>query len=324
MLSRVADSLLWMSRYLERAEHTARVISVQLNLMLERGNESDDLHWARVLRSLGVEMTAGQAAEAHALAQSLVSGNSSGAKKDPAARSSIVACVMAARENARQVREQISSEMWEQVNRLFLEVRRERAGEVWDALDFLQAIKDGTHLFQGVTDSSMTHGEGWQFIQVGRALERAVTLSTLVGVHYREFYQSADASGADYLEWIGLLRSCTAFEPYCKAYTAELHPDRIAEFLVLHPSFPHSIRFSADALESALKEIGREVAGRKSSRVERIAGRLRATLGFGQIDEIMTAGLGAYLEGVLRQCGQVHGALNQTYITYPIETALQA
>src|SRR5579871_3282815 len=143
MLSRVADSLLWMSRYLERAEHTARVISVQLNLMLERGNESDDLHWARVLRSLGVEMTPDQAADAHALAQSLVSGNSIGAKGDPAARSSIVACIMAARENARQVREQISSEMWEELNRLFLQVKR--ADENRDTRDFLGEIKEGAH-----------------------------------------------------------------------------------------------------------------------------------------------------------------------------------
>jgi uncharacterized alpha-E superfamily protein len=121
-----------------------------------------------------------------------------------------------------------------------------------------------------------------------------------------------------------LLRSCTAFEAYCKAYTADLRPDRIAEFLVLHPSFPHSIRFSADALETAMKEIGAEVSSRRSARIERIAGRMQATLAFGQIDEIMSGGLHAYLETVLRQCSQAHGALYQTYITYPIEAALQA
>jgi uncharacterized alpha-E superfamily protein len=318
MLSRVAESLYWMSRYLERAEHTSRVIAVQLNLMLERGAESDlqpdDQHWARVLRSLGVEMTDGQVAQA--LAQSLV--------HDTASHSSIVASVSSARDNARQVREQISSEMWEQLNRLFHEVKRADADEVWDAIDFLQGIKEGAHLFQGVTDSTMTHGEGWQFIQVGRYLERAVALSALVGVHFREFYRSNDVVGAEYLEWIGLLRSCTAFESYCKAYTADLRPNQIAEFLVLHAGFPHSIRFSADAVETALKEIGGEISGRKSSGVERIAGRLRATLGFGQIDEIMSGGFHTYLDAVLRQCGQVHSALYQTYITYPIEAALEA
>jgi uncharacterized alpha-E superfamily protein len=93
---------------------------------------------------------------------------------------------------------------------------------------------------------------------------------------------------------------------------------------MLNPSFPHSIRFSADALETAMKQIGAEVSSRRSARVERIAGRMQATLAFGQIDEIMHSGLQAYLETVLRQCSQAHSALYQTYITYPIEAALQA
>ena len=317
MLSRVADSLFWMSRYLERAEHTARVINIQLNLMLERGSGSDDLDWARVLRSLGVEHASEDASSAHVLAQSLLHDSSN--------RSSIVASIVLARENARQVREQISSEMWEQLNRLFHAVRRTGAQEAWDARDFLQSIKEGAHLFQGITDSTMTHGEGWQFIQAGRFLERTMSLSTLVGAHFREFHRAGQTgSERAYLESIGLLRSCTAFEAYCKAYTADVKPQRIAEFLVLHPSFPHSIRFSAEALETAIKDIGREAGSRRAARVERIAGRLRATLGFVQIDEIMAGGLDAYLAEILRQCGQVHSALYQTYISYPIEAALEA
>jgi uncharacterized alpha-E superfamily protein len=314
MLSRVAESLYWMSRYLERAEHTARVIKVQLNLMLERETEDDDRHWRRMLRSLAVEMADVKEGEAQGVAKSLIHSTDS--------RSSIVSCIMAARENSRQVREQISSEMWEQLNRMYIEVQRAGADEASDVNDFLQAIKDGAHLFQGITDSNMTHGEGWQFIQAGRSLERASALATLLGVHFREFY--GKGAEPEPLEWIGLLRSCTAFEAYCKAYTADLRPDRIAEFLVLNASFPHTIRFSADALETAMKQIGAEVSSRRSARVERIAGRMQATLAFGQIDEIMTGGLHAYLETVLRQCSQAHSALYQTYITYPIEAALQA
>ena len=314
MLSRVAESLYWMSRYLERAEHTARVIKVQLNLMLERESEDDDRHWKRMLKSLAVEMTDVKDGEAQGVAKALIHSTAS--------RSSILSCIMAARENSRQVREQISSEMWEQLNRMFIEVQRADANEAFDVSDFLQAVKDGAHMFQGITDSTMTHGEGWQFIQAGRALERASALATLLGVHFREFY-GKDAE-PEPLEWIGLLRSCTAFEGYCKAYTADLRPDRIAEFLMLNPSFPHSIRFSADALETAMKQIGMEVSSRRSARVERIAGRMQATLAFGQIDEIMTGGLQSYLETVLRQCSQAHSALYQTYIAYPIEAALQA
>ena len=316
MLSRVADSLFWMSRYLERAEHTARVINIQLNLMLERGSKSDDLDWARVLRSLGVELDAEDVVGAQVLAQSLL--------HDASNQYSIVCSIELARENARQVREQISSEMWEQLNRLFHAVRRS-SPEVWDARDFLQSIKEGAHLFQGITDSTMTHGEGWQFIQAGRFLERTMSLSTLVSAHFHEFHQTGLPSAERaYLESIGLLRSCTAFEAYCKAYTADVKPQRIAEFLVLHPSFPHSLRFSAEALETAIKDIGREAGSRRAARVERIAGRLRATLDFAQIDEIMSGGLEGYLGEIRRQCGQVHGALYQTYISYPIEAALEA
>src|SRR5580698_8368908 len=175
MLSRVADSLFWMSRYLERGEHTARVLNVQLYLMLERGAGSDERHWERVKKSLGLE--AGETPQEFA--------------------SSIVTCVSLARENARQVREQISSEMWEQLNRLFHAVKR--ADPAGDARDFLRAIQDGAHSFQGITDSTMTHGEGWQFIQAGRYLERAVSLARLVGVHFQEFY--AQRSELEPLEW---------------------------------------------------------------------------------------------------------------------------
>src|SRR5208283_3450564 len=158
MLSRVADSLYWMSRYLERAEHTARVLGVQLNLMLEQDPKSSDRRWQRVLGSLGHP---GSAAED---------------KDDPFSLAQTYALrvitggIASARENARQVREQISSEMWEHLNRLFHEVRRMESAGIWTSqpLDFLTLILESSHLVQGVTDSTMNHGEGWQFIQVGR------------------------------------------------------------------------------------------------------------------------------------------------------------
>src|SRR5579862_5566126 len=222
MLSRVSESLYWMSRYLERAEHTARVINIQFNLMIERGTESGEDDWARVLRSLGIDLTEDDSGHAHDVALSLL--------HDPAHKASITASIMAARENARQVREQISSEMWEQLNRLFHAVRRSGPTEVWESRDFLQSIKDGAHLFQGITDATMTHNEGWQFIQAGRFLERTAEIAILVGVHFREFHRPEHReTDRSYLEWIGLLRSCTAFEAYCKAYTADLIPRRVAE-----------------------------------------------------------------------------------------------
>jgi len=310
MLSRVADSLFWMSRYLERAEHTGRVLNVQLNLMLERGSGSDDPHWSRVLRSLGVDVDPDQEARPQAL-------NLIGSAASP---SSICRCIAVARENARQVREQTSTEMWEQLNRLYHDTRP--PGDE-NPRDFLDAVRDGCHLFQGITDATMTHGEGWQFIQCGRFLERAQLLAILISVHYREFF-TPGMTDAEPLEWAGLLQSCTAFEAYCKVYTADLRADRIAEFLVLNPLFPHSIRFSADALRQSLATIGAEVPSRRSERVDRLTGRMESTLAFGQIDEIMSGGLHSYLDTVRRQANQVSLALYQTFISYPVEAALSA
>jgi uncharacterized alpha-E superfamily protein len=311
MLSRVADSLLWMSRYLERAEHTARVLNVQSSLMLEPGAGSDERRWARVLQSLGIETPV--EGSPGTVAQFLILATGS--------PSSIISCIVAARENARQVREQISSEMWEQLNRLFHAVKL--ADQAGDMGDFLKSIQEGVHLFQGITDSTMSHGEGWHFIQAGRYLERVIAVSTLVSVHFREF-RGEGRREVEPLEWIGLLRCCTGFEAYCKVHTAEIDPDRIADFLVLNAVFPHSVRFAADALAGSLKQIGQEVSSRRTSRVERIAGKMQATLAYGQMDEILSAGLQPYLDLVRRQCLQVYGVVYQTYISYPVEAALGA
>ncbi len=313
MLSRVADSLYWMSRYLERAEHSARVVDVHLNLMLDESSGSTDRRWARVISSLNLspgEKVKGDMytfAQAHGFDQ-------------------ISSCIVQARENARQVREQISSEMWEQLNRLFLEVRRMGIADVWDEqpLDFLRSVKESSHLFQGITDSTMNHGEGWQFIQAGRFLERAFATAKLLDVHFRDYLDADGAMDSSmHLEWIGLLRSCTAFEAYCKVYTADLRPERVAEFLLLNSEFPHSIRFAVDQLQQSLECIHDSTSSKKSGRVAKLAGRLRAELSFTPLEEIM-AGLHEFFETVRDQCSQIHTATNQVYVSYQVEAALEA
>jgi uncharacterized alpha-E superfamily protein len=125
-----------------------------------------------------------------------------------------------------------------------------------------------------------------------------------------------------YLDWVGLLKACTAFEVYCKVYTADLRPERIAEFLLLNAGCPRPVRFAADVMQTAFQAISEAAGMRKSGRVNQLAGRLRASLGFGQINEIMETGLHAYLNDVRRQCAQIHEAIVQTYVAYPVETAL--
>src|ERR1700689_973347 len=210
MLSRVADSLYWMSRYLERAEHTSRLLDVNLNLMLDEGPTSAERGWLRVLQAVGKPKNIEWSGDPYALTRTLTF--------DTEHKASIVSCIISARENSRHVREQISTEQWHRLNRLYLQVTRpemQSDGQV-EALqegtsqpsEFLQSVMEAVHEFQGVTDSTMNHGEGWQFIQVGRYIERASATALLLEAYHKDLW--AEPGGADsneYLEWMGLLRS---------------------------------------------------------------------------------------------------------------------
>ena len=317
MLSRVGDSLYWMSRYLERAEHTARMIDVDFQLRLDQSPESESGRWLRLLEALQAPVPDSAKLDSATLAYSLT--------LDRTNPSSIVACISAARENLRQVREQCSSEMWEQLNRLYLRIINTPANQalVLHSQLFFRGAMDGAHLFQGVTDATMSHGEGWHYIQLGRYVERTHALASLIGSHFGRLSQPLEHSvdSDEYLEWVGLLKCCTAFEAYCKKYTAELRPLRVAEFLLLSPDFPHSVRFSVDKMHAALQAIG-ELTDRKASSPMRLSGRLRANLSFSQIEEIMADGMKNYLGNIRSLCGQVHNAIHQIYFDYPVEVAM--
>jgi uncharacterized alpha-E superfamily protein len=318
MLSRVADNLYWMSRYLERAEHTARLMAVGLNLMLDQTPQSAGPRWERLLAALHAYPPPSGSGDAYAIALLLTFDTSNDG--------SIVSCIASARENARQVREQISSEMWEQLNRLYLSVKGSSIDEIWqgEPLEFYQAVKEGAHLFQGVTDATMTHGEGWQFIQVGRYLERAGATAALIDQHFRPFLEApSDAPVAlDYIDWVALLKCCTAFEAYCKIYNADIQPECVAEFLLLNGDGPRSVRFAADRIQRSMQAIAQATGTRSAGRAERLAGRLRAALDYGQVDEIIAENMHSYLENIQRQCAAIHGAIYQAYVSYPADTAL--
>lgn len=325
MLSRVADSLYWMSRYLERAEHTTRLLDVNLNLMLDESYTSSEHRWQRVLQSLGRPRRTKWNGDPYELTRALTF--------DTANKASVLSCIIAARENSRHVREQISTEQWHRLNSLFLEVTRPELQSVMQAealLDsnetpgaFLQQVLEAIHQFQGVTDSTMSHGEGWQFIQVGRSLERATETAMLLSAYQDDLW--AEHSGAEaneYLEWMGLLRSATAFEAYCKVYTADLSPDRILEFLLLDAEFPHSLRFSIDAMQHALEAIDRASGGARTDKLQRLAGRVQSSLAYSSVDEILGRGVISYLSTILTQCSEIHDAIYQLYIDYSIQSAL--
>ncbi len=298
MLSRVADSLYWMSRYLERAEHTTRLLDVNLNLMLDESSTSSDHRWLRVLAALGKPKRLKWEGNPYEVARALTF--------DTGVKSSVVSCIIAARENARHVREQISTEQWHRLNSLFLEVTRPEFKRALDlesldaaaegAAAFLQQVMEAVHQFQGVTDSTMSHGEGWHFIQIGRFLERASATAMLLEAYNEDLWAQPErvAEGNEYLEWMGLLRSATAFEAYCKVYTADLTPERILEFLLLDPEFPHSLRFSIDSLKQAIGAIQEQSGKNRAEELHRIAGRLSAKLSYASVDEILLGDVVVY------------------------------
>jgi uncharacterized alpha-E superfamily protein len=324
LLSRVADSLYWMSRYLERAEHTTRLLDVNLNLMLDESAASADRRWQRVLLALGNPKDIHWTGDPYALTHELTF--------DTSHKGSILSCIIAARENSRHVREQISTEQWHRLNSLYLEVTRPRPESNGNALlssteqqtEFLQRVMEAVHQFQGVTDSTMSHGEGWQFIQVGRYIERASATAMLIEAYHKDLWTPHDPlpDKNEYLDWMGLLRSATAFEAYCKVYTADLTPERILEFLLLDEQFPHSLRFSIDGLQNALEAIQRESGKQRTAQLSRLAGRLQASLSFSRVDDILDQDVIAYLRGIQAQCRQIHETIFEMYVDYSIQAAL--
>jgi uncharacterized alpha-E superfamily protein len=314
MLSRVADSLYWMSRYLERAQHTARVVGVNLSFTIERAPDAPS-QWPRVMAGLNVAPRT----DLDAL------GTAAHLTFDPEEPASICACVACARENARQVREQVGSEMWEQVNRLYWQVRHAAADPSWKTQpdDFYRSAIEAIYLFEGITDATLARGEGWHYIRLARFLERAAATALLLDVHTRAFPETG--SGAvppdQAIEWVSLLRSCTAFEAYCRRYTATLQPARVAEFLLLDAELPRSVRFAVEQVKASLRMLTHLSGRANAGRPERLAGRLRAQINYAVLDEI-DGNLRGFLDDVRRQCATIHAAMYQTFISYQVESAL--
>ncbi len=319
MLSRVADSLYWMSRYLERAEHTVRLLDVNMGLMLDRSSTSAEGRWLRVLAALGNPEEIEWQGDYNQLVRALTF--------DADNRASITACIVSARENARQVRDELSTEQWQRLNRLYLQATEPNiSGNGHGLEEFLPVVLDGLHLFQGVTDTTMNHGEGWQFIQMGRSIERAFATVKLLDIYYRDFFVTAQQTpdSNQYLEWIGLLRCCTAFEAYCRVYTADLTHEWILEFLLLNPDFPHSVRYAIDGLRQAVISVQQSSGRLASDELSRMAGRLQASLNFAEINEILDQDVSAYMSNILRQCLLIHDLIYGSYIHYSVQAALSA
>jgi uncharacterized alpha-E superfamily protein len=300
MLARVADSLYWIGRYIERAEHVSRLSAVMLNATLDHTQGA--VQTGRIgLAALG-EPDSGRANQTYEAAHDLA--------LDRTDSGSVVVSLARARENARQVRDQISTETWERLNLLYL---RTTGAGVEAAFDddppgFLNGIIADLHLFKGAADTTLSHGEGWRFLLLGVHLERAQLIARLLEVC---FDVGQTAAVTEPIALMSVLRMACALEPYLRVYTADINPRYILDFLLFDEDFPRSIRFCTAHLQDRGDAL-------------RLAGRLDARLKYADIEEVEATGAGALLAAVAAECAAIHEAIYETFVAYRLELSLPA
>jgi uncharacterized alpha-E superfamily protein len=300
MLSRVADSIYWLNRYIERAENVARFIDVNLNLMLDLPTEVSP-QWKPL-----ISVTGDLEQFNHHYKQVNSDNVIQFLSFDQDYENSIIACLQKARENARSIREVISSEMWEEVNSFYLMIQEAATAKSFSTLPkFFSQVKMASHRFAGVMDATMSHNEGWHFGQMGRLLERADKTARILDVKYFLLLPSAEWVGTplDRLQWMSLLKSASAYEMYrkCQHY---ITPSSVAKFLILDRNFPRSIHFCLWQTENCLHEITQTPRGHWCNGAERALGRLCSQLGYLMIEDIIQSGLHEFLD-------QMQSSLNQ-------------
>jgi uncharacterized alpha-E superfamily protein len=301
VLSRVADTLYWMRRYVERADQIARVVEVNLDLVFDRA--PDD-----VAHLFGRLMSALWPAPPWAQVDRRRSG---GALADLANVDAVASCVAAARENARQVRQHISGEMWERVNALHLALNDDTRRAAWEDRPhgYFRAVHEGAALFDAAANAGMGREEGWYFLQLGLFVERAGGTARLLACQLREAQACGTTDALDHqLEWVCLLRACDALEAYRRRHRAGLDSDRVLRFLLQDPRSPRTVRYALDEIDTALERLGQIVPRRPRIVVTRaltdaIDGSLAS----------LTAQLAA-VAAVEAECDRIHNVVYQTYV----------
>ena len=307
MLSRVAESLYWMARYIERAEAVSRLAAVDFQAQLDGARSGG---WEDVVaitsdpelfRSLCPERDERSALRflfTHA-------SNPNG----------VLTTLSRARENARSVRDQISSEVWEHLNRLYLLARDGSAGMADEPYAFFLRVRAGSQAFEGITAATMTHGEAFQFIQLGRFLERAATTVRTLAVRYQEVRSFEEGTAASSLGLMTLLKSCSAFEPYQRQHASQLQARLVAEYLLLSPQFPRAVLFCLQRAAQALEAVSPPPV-RATDRLDtpgRLLGRLLADLSYLDTGAGLEEGLPSLLDHLVRKIHVVGNEITRSY-----------
>ncbi len=310
MLRRIADHLFWAARYLERAQWRARLVDVNCNLLLEVPPRDSD-PWEPVLAITG-ETEAFSAHHSHADERAVVTFFT----LDPANASSIKSCIAAARANLRSMRHQIPSELWLEVNRLYLETLAWPA----DALalqsipTFFGALRERFYTIGGVVQATMTRGLAYDFVEAGTMLECTDNLTRLLDVKYHFLLpRIADVGGpADARQWAALLRSASSLEAFWQIYGNAVRADRVVDILIFNDKVPRSARFCLDRLSAALARIAAYHNGSERPRLgeERLLGRLTSE----SAASVIASGLHEFLIGFQQECAEVSARICNAYM----------
>lgn len=318
LLSRVANAVYWMARYIERAENVARFIGVNQNLMLDLPGGYGD-QWQPIVditgdRALFLERY-GAATEDNVIRFLAF---------DAQYPNSIYSCILAARENARSVRETISSEMWEQVNSLYLLITGESRKPATEALpEFCHRVRMACHLFQGITHVTLSHNEAWHFIRLGTSLERADKTTRLLDVKYFILLPSVSDVGTPYddIQWAAVLKSVSGLEMYRKRY-GRIAPERIVEFLLLDGEFPRAVRFCISRADQSLHGITGTQTGTFSCVSERCMGVVRAELDYAQVEAVLKAGLHEFFDALQTKMNTIDECISGDFFAHqPVQRA---
>ncbi len=316
MLSRVADSIYWMQRYRERAENTARIIDVNLNLSLDVPHDHLTQWYPLVQTSGGEDLFKaryGDSTEKNViefLTFDLENPNS------------ILSCLSRAREGARTVREIITSEMWQEINMAYLFVRRaaQDRRNMRSNYEFYSRIKRQCQLFNGIADSTMSHNEAWHFGRLGSLLERADKTSRILDVKYFMLLPSPEYVGTpfDNIQWCALLKSASALEMYRKIWHQVYHT-HVVDFLLLNAEFPRAVLSCLANAEESLHVISGTPRDRFSNAPERSIARLRVELASEQTSEIIQTGLHEFLNELQMKLMDVNSSIFNTFFApYPV------
>jgi uncharacterized alpha-E superfamily protein len=302
MLSRVADDLYWLSRYVERGIAVSRLVDVTRHLELDAGTED---FWAPLVGAIDL---AGDDVRFYLTSDTM----------NP---DSLVSCVRIARTLARGIRESMASEMWEELNTLYGSLAapttaRQLRGE---AVSFARLVRERLQSFQGLAESTLARDEPWHFLELGKFVERADDVARVLNRQAHLLAagnQGDDPTGPDVVRWLAVLRTCGSAEAYARYYSLRVEPARLLEFLLLNPIFPQSVRFSLMSACAALSAVAdlRMAAGNDPGPAVRTLGRARAQVDLTAIDEVFERGLEAFLTDIQLLIAQASEELSATYL----------